>query len=236
MQERLQKIIAASGIASRRRAEELITAGVVTVNGNVVRELGTKADPLVDTITVHGKPLPTVVRVVYALNKPKGVISSRSDDQKRPAVVDFVPTDPPVYPVGRLDSESEGLILLTNDGGLANRLTHPRYGHEKEYELTGVTKVPVEVMADRLKEGAQLKDGPIVPDEVEFAGLRNGQPIYKITIHEGRNHLLRRFASKVGFEITRLRRIRIGSVSLKDLEPGKYRRLTQAEVDRLADR
>lgn len=233
MRERLQKILAASGIASRRKAEEIITAGRVMVNGKLVNELGARADAAVDTITVDGKELVAAPRVVYALNKPRGVISTRADEQGRETVTQLVPSDPPVFPVGRLDADSEGLLLLTNDGALTDRLTHPKYEHEKEYEIIGHTKRTPEGMTDRFQRGAQLKDGVLVPDKVEFAGLRKNQLIFRITVHEGRNHLIRRLASRMQFEITRLRRIRIGAIQLGDLAPGKYRQLSDSEIRQL---
>lgn len=230
MQERLQKIIARAGIASRRHAEALIAAGRVKVNGKIVREQGVKADTSKDKISVDGQPIHSSELVVYALNKPIDVVSTSSDPRGRQTVIEFVPKDPRVYPVGRLDRMTSGLLLLTNDGDLALALTHPRYGHTKEYEVVGVSDLPISRLIERMRHGVQLTDGPCRPDEVAYLGRRKERPVIRIVVHEGRNHLLRRLCSRVGFEIIELTRTRIGEITLKGLQPGSWRRLTPAEV------
>lgn len=223
MLERLQKIIASAGIASRRKAEELITDGKVTVNGAVVTELGTKADADHDKIVVLGRQIEFSRSIIYALDKPIDVVSTASDPDGRKTVLDFVPKEPRVYPVGRLDRMTEGLIILTNNGDLAFKLAHPSFEHSKEYEVVGVSNSPIDVMTQKLTQGAMLKDGFIKPDKVDFLGVRKGRLVYKITVHEGRSHLIRRLCGKVGLEIIRLIRTKIGPIALGDLEPGKYR-------------
>lgn len=229
--QRLQKVLARAGVASRRAAEALITAGRVTVDGRLVTEIGTKVDSDYQRIEVDGKPIKLLSQtIVYLLNKPRGVVSSRRDEKGRQTVTDLVSKDPPVYPVGRLDRMSEGLVLLTNDGDLAYRLTHPKFGHEKEYELTGVTKRSVDELLALFQAGVVLSDGEFRPDRVTLAGLRNGQLILRVVIHEGRSHLLRRAAAKLGFEITRLRRVRMGPIQLGKLPVGQYRKLSESEM------
>lgn len=233
MKERLQKILAHAGVASRRKAEEYLVAGRVAVNGVVVTELGTKADPQVDQIAVDGKLVGREQTVVYILNKPADVVSTAQDAFNRKRVIDFVPKTPRVYPVGRLDRMTEGLIILTNDGDLALELTHPRYEHEKEYEVSGVSRQSIDRLVDRLRRGVELPDGFIKPDKVTFHGVRRNALVISLVVHEGRHHLIRRLCAKVGFDIVRLVRTRIGALSLHDLEPGEARQLTQTEISQL---
>lgn len=223
--ERLQKVLAAAGIGSRRVCEELIAAGRVLVNDAPVK-LGRRVDPATDQIAVDG--VPVAVRpglVYYLLNKPAGVVSTASDPQGRPTVVQMVPSEPRVYPVGRLDAGTEGLLLLTNDGDLAHRLTHPSFGIEKEY-LAHVHGEPRPAAIRRLRDGVELDDGITAPAQVSQVG----PGVLRIIIHEGRNRQVRRMAEAVGHPVRRLVRTRIGSLRGGGLEPGEWRELTQSEI------
>jgi 23S rRNA pseudouridine2605 synthase len=224
--ERLQKVLAAAGYGSRRVCEELIADGRVTVNGEVAI-LGRRVDPASDRIEVDGHPAPTRPGLVhYLLNKPRGVVSTAKDTHGRPTVVDLVPAEPRVFPVGRLDADTEGLLVLTNDGDLAHLLTHPSRGVEKEY-LTHVANGPLSAGAlRRLRDGVELDDGVTAPAQVS-------QPepgLLRITIHEGRNRQVRRMCEAVGHPVQRLVRVRVGSVSDRRLKPGNWRPLTSDEV------
>jgi 23S rRNA pseudouridine2605 synthase len=233
MEERIQKLIAASGIASRREAEELIRQGRVRVNGKVVSDLGSKA-LATDTILVHNKPLPKPQTVVYAVNKPRGVVCSRVKQGNEQLVTDLVPSYPRVYPVGRLDKESEGIILLTNDGELAQKLTHPSFEHKKEYylkvkwEKKAVVK-PLEWLEAQMLKGVKLGDGTARADKVKIKPGKPEELTIDITVHEGRKHLLRRMCATLGLEVTSLRRTKFGTLSLEHLKPGAHRLLTSAE-------
>jgi len=223
--ERLQKILARAGLGSRRACEELIADGRVRVNGEVAT-LGTRADPEADTIEVDGAVVGTRQGLVhYLLNKPAGVFTTAKDPQGRPTVVDLVPPEPRVYPVGRLDADTEGLLLLTNDGDLAHRLTHPSFGVDKEY-LAEVEGTPSRGALRRLREGVELEDGPTAPAR---ASLVDDHTL-RITIHEGRNRQVRRMCDAVGHPVRRLVRVRFGPVSDRRLAPGAWRALSQAEV------
>ena len=224
--ERLQKVLASLGWGSRRLCEELVAEGRVTVNGDVA-ELGRRVNTLTDVVAVDGVPIG--VRpdfVYYLLNKPRGVISTAFDPQGRPTVVDLVPQEPRVYPVGRLDSDTEGLLLLTNDGDLTHFLTHPSQGVEKEYVvmLKGNPRLS-EGQLRRLREGIELDDGPTAPAR---AGQRSDTSI-SITIHEGRNRQVRRMFEALGYEVDRLVRIRIGPLVDTKLRPGAWRDLSLSE-------
>ena len=195
------------------------------VNGEVAT-LGTRADPETDTIEVDGAVLGVRQGLVhYLLNKPAGVVTTARDPQGRPAVVDLVPAEPRVYPVGRLDADTEGLLLLTNDGDLAHRLTHPSFGVDKEY-LAGVAGTPSRGAVRRLREGVELDDGPTAPAKVSLID----EHTLRITIHEGRNRQVRRMCEAVGHPVRRLVRVRIGPLADRRLAPGAWRPLTQAEV------
>ena len=224
--QRAQKALAAAGVASRRVCEEMIEDGRVLINGEVAT-LGDKVDPDVDELRVDGAVVsidPT--RRTVLLNKPKDVISSASDPHDRTTVVELVESTVRLYPIGRLDADSEGLILLTNDGGLTQRLTHPSFGVEKEY-LVSVTGGSVSRGTLReLREGIELDDGRTSPAKV--SELSPG--LLKIVIHEGRNRQVRRMCAAVGHDVTRLVRSRIGSLSDPSLKPGEWRDLTGAEV------
>ncbi len=230
--ERLQKVLATRGWGSRRVCEDLIASGVVTVNGDVA-VLGRRVDPGRDRIEVAGAPVGTRADLVhYLLNKPRGVVTTASDTHGRPTVVQLVPPEPRVYPVGRLDADTEGLLLLTNDGELANRVAHPRHGVDKEYLATVDTEHgPVSAgVLRRLRDGVELDDGVTAPARVS-------QPeagVLRITIHEGRNRQVRRMCEAVGHPVTRLVRTRIGPLQDRRLGPGAWRPLTAAEVVALA--
>lgn len=229
--ERLQKVLAQCGYGSRRACEELIAAGRVRVNGEVA-VLGDRVDPETDSVEVDGRPAPLRAGLVYyLLNKPAGVVSTAQDTHGRATVVDLVPEEPRVYPVGRLDYETEGLLLLTNDGELTNRLTHPRYGVEKEY-LATVEPVPVAAGAlRRLRDGVELEDGMTAPARVS----QPSPGLLRITIHEGRNRQVRRMCEAVGHRVVRLVRVRIGPLSDRRLRPGEWRPLDPAEVRQLIE-
>jgi 23S rRNA pseudouridine2605 synthase len=224
--ERLQKVLARRGLGSRRACEEMIEAGRVRVNGEIA-VLGRRVDPDNDHVEIDGLHVGVQPGLVYyLLNKPTGVVTTAKDPQGRRTVVELVPEEPRVFPVGRLDYDSEGLLLLTNDGELTNRLTHPRYGVEKEY-LAEVEGGPVAAGALRsLREGVRLDDGPTGPARVS-------QPdpgVLRITIHEGRNRQVRRMCEVIGHPVRRLIRVRIGPIQDRRLPPGRWRELTAAEV------
>ena len=223
--ERLQKVLAAAGYGSRRVCEELIADGRVTVNGTVAT-LGSRADPEADAIEVDGARLGVRQGLVhYLLNKPAGVVTTASDPHGRPTVVGLVPPEPRVYPVGRLDADTEGLLVVTNDGELAQRLTHPSFGVDKEY-LAEVEGTPSRGAVRRLREGVELDDGPTAPAKVSLVDPHT----LRITIHEGRNRQVRRMCAAVGHPVRSLVRTRIGPLSDRRLAPGAWRPLTQAEV------
>jgi 23S rRNA pseudouridine2605 synthase len=221
---RLVKYLAHSGVASRRAAEVLIAAGKVTVDGEVMtdpaRDVGEGSD-----VRVNGEPAEPEPREVWAINKPAGVVSTAREPGPRKAITELVDSDRRLYPVGRLDADSTGLILLTNDGELANRLTHPRYGVPKTYRVR-LSRPPSDSDLEQLRRGVRLEDGPTAPAEVK----RRGEREIEVTIREGRKRQVRRMAEAVGNEAEALRRIRIGSLELADLERGGARRLGEEEV------
>ncbi len=230
--ERLQKVLAALGWGSRRICEDLIAEGRVTVNGDVA-ELGRRVDTLIDLIAVDGVPIGSRPDLVYyLLNKPRGVISTANDPQGRPTVVDIVPQSPRVFPVGRLDAETEGLLLLTNDGELTQFLTHPSKGVEKEYLvlLIGNPRL-TEGQLKALRDGVELDDGMTAPAKV---GQRSDGSV-TITIHEGRNRQVRRMIESVGHRVDRLVRVRIGPIKDSSLRPGSWRELSLSERKALAE-
>lgn len=236
-EERLQKIIAAAGIASRRKAEQLISSGMVSVNGQIVTELGSKADPDRDHIRVGGKLLRGSERYVYiALNKPKGYVTTVSDPEGRPTVMDLVrKVGERVYPVGRLDYASEGLVLLTNDGELANALMSASSHVPKTY-LVKVSGKPSEDALSRLRTGISIEDGKgrrvkTAPTKIRVS--RDApNPWYEVTLIQGRNRQIRRMFEQVGHHVEKIKRVRYGPLEL-DLEPGEYRALTPTEVAKL---
>lgn len=236
MQIRLQKAMAQAGVASRRASEKLIEQGRVQVNGRVVTEMGTRVDPEHDAIAVDGQPITARLRMRYMmLHKPAGYLSVLRDDRGRPALIDLVPEAEGLHPVGRLDLDSEGLVLLTNDGALTQQLTHPRYEHNKEYHVLVSGQVK-RAMLRTLKEGVELEDGKTAPaqvDRLDDSPLRTtsrGQTWLRFILHQGRKRQIRRMCRAVGLAVQRLIRIRIGPLELGDLAPGAYRALTRAEV------
>lgn len=225
---KLQKAIAHSGLMSRRAAEELIAQGRVTVDGRPAR-IGQRVDPETQEVAVDGKPIPIRPGLVwYLLYKPVGVISTADDPQGRRTVVDLVPSEPRVYPVGRLDADSEGLIVLTNDGRLANYLTHPRYGVEKTY-LVLVEGRPGK-WVDQLTEGVDLDDGMAAARRARVVDTLKGRTMVEIVMIEGRKREIRRMCSALGHEVVRLVRTAIGPISDRQLKPGTWRHLEPEEV------
>lgn len=223
--ERLQKILARAGVASRRVVEDMIADGRVRVNGEIA-ELGNRADAETDAIEIDGALVGVRPDTVwYLLNKPKGVVTTASDPQGRPVVVDLVPPQPRVFPVGRLDMDTEGLLLLTNDGDVTHRLTHPSYGVEKEY-LAHVEGRPSRGALRSLREGVELDDGLTAPAKASTVG----DDVIRLVIHEGRNRQVRRMCDAVGHPVVRLVRVRIGPIADRSLEPGAVRPLTVDEV------
>ena len=225
---KLQKAIAHSGLMSRRAAEELLAQGRVTVDGRPAR-IGQRVDPETQEVAVDGKPIPIRPGLVwYLLYKPVGVISTADDPQGRRTVVDLVPSEPRVYPVGRLDADSEGLIVLTNDGRLANYLTHPRYGVEKTY-LVLVEGRPGK-WVDQLTEGVDLDDGMAAARRARVVDTLKGRTMVEIVMIEGRKREIRRMCSALGHEVVRLVRTAIGPISDRQPKPGTWRHLEPEEV------
>jgi 23S rRNA pseudouridine2605 synthase len=234
---RLQKLLAQSGVASRRKCEELMLAGLVVVDGEVVTRLGTKVDPRTAVIRVDGKRLPPVSEHVYlALNKPRGVVSTMSDPEGRRTLQDLVSERPErLFHVGRLDTDTSGLILLTNDGDFAHRMAHPSYEVDKTYvaEVEGeVTRATVKTLLG----GVTLEDGPVSVSRARLVTSAPGKSIVELVIHEGRNRIVRRLLDRVGHPVRRLTRTAIGPVQLGRLESGELRDLTREELGELLDR
>jgi len=232
--ERLHKFLAHAGVASRRHSEELIAAGRVTVNGRVVTELGCSVDPQRDEIRVDGELINEKEDKVYlVLNKPKGYLSTVSDPYRRPTVLDLIPDiKERVYPVGRLDFDTEGLLLLTNDGELANLLTHPRYQIPKTYRVE-VRGVIDEESLDKLSRGVELEDGRTAEAEVELLSSDPRGSVFLLTLREGRKREVKRMCEAVGHPVLALKRISIGDINLEGLRSGDYRRLTREEIKKL---
>ena len=231
--ERLQKVLAASGIGSRRHCEELITAGRVEVDRQVVTELGTKVDVAAQEIRLDGVPLPKSKPLYYAVNKPQGVVSTNRDPAGRPRVVDLVPAaGARLFTIGRLDVSSEGLILVTNDGELANLLTHPRYGVRKTYRVMVAGRPTAEVLA-RLRRGVRLAEGLARVDQLRVKSRHKESTIMEMVLREGRNREIRRVLARVGHKVLRLVRTAVGPVKLGTLPPGGCRKLTSKELQGL---
>lgn len=237
--DRLQKVLAHAGIASRRKAEEMILEGRVQVNGKIVRELGTKADLGRDLVQVDGKKIRIEKNVYIILHKPKGYLSDLDEGRGKPLALDLVPDSERLYPVGRLDANSEGLLLLTNDGELAHRVTHPRYGHKKEY-LALVDGEPDVKALEKLKKGIWYDGEMLRADRAERAGKHQRfgnahvrQSWLKIVLHEGKKRQVRHMCAAVGHPVVRLIRTRIGSVELGSLPVGQWRSLNNRELEQL---
>ena len=228
--ERLQKVIAQAGITSRRKAEDLIIEGKVKVNGVVVRELGTKVSSK-DEITVNDRIIEKEQKEYYLLNKPRGVVTTTSDDKNRKTVLDYINTEARIYPVGRLDYDTTGALLLTNDGEFANILMHPNNQVDKVYlaKLNGIIKGE---QINKLKDGVTIDDVLVKASRVKLKKVdpAKGTSMVEITIHEGKNHQVKKMFESVGFLVDRLTRKRIGIFEIKDLKSGEYRKLTPKEV------
>jgi pseudouridine synthase len=230
--ERLQKILSQAGVASRRASEQLMLDGRVTVNGAAIRELGTKADPATDDIRVDGRRITLPERHRYLLlNKPRGFVTTRSDPQRRPTIIDLLGgIREYVYPVGRLDFDTEGLLILTNDGDLAARLTHPRHGVARVYEAT-VLGIPDTHDLDRLARGVTVEGQRMTAADVHLVpGRRDRHAVLKITLREGRNRQVRTMLDAIGHPVDHLKRIAIGPIRDHGLKPGRWRDLTESEV------
>ncbi len=226
--ERLQKIISRAGVCSRREAEKLILAGKVSVDGKIIRELGTKAE-LNQKIRVDGKLLTLDAEKIYImLNKPRGYVSTAKDERGRKTILELIDIPERIYPIGRLDLNSEGLILLTNDGELTNALIHPRFEVKKTYRAK-ISGVLTEEKLDLLRAGIELDDGLTAPAEIYMLD----KDLVEITIHEGRNRQVRRMFSAIGCDVKRLRRIKFANLTLDGLKVGKWRKLTAEEVSKL---
>lgn len=232
--ERLQKVIAQAGVASRRKAEELITEGKVKVNGKVVTELGTKVSDK-DQIEVENNIIEKEIKEYYLLNKPRGVVTTTQDDKNRKTVVDLIPTNARIYPVGRLDYDTTGALLLTNDGDFANILMHPKHEVTKVYiaKIKGLIKGE---QINKLKDGVEIEPGVVVKGErvkLKKTDSKSNTSMVQITITEGKNHQVKKMFEAVGFEVVKLKREKIAFFDLKDLQSGEYRKLTPKEVSKV---
>ena len=237
--ERLQKVLAQAGVASRRKAEELILAGRVQVNGRAVETLGAKVDPDKDTIEVDHAPVRLEQKLYLILNKPRGYISDRDETGEHKTALDLVPQGERLFAAGRLDLDSEGLLLLTNDGELAFRLTHPRFEHQKEY-LALVVGTPDEGALQKLKRGVRYQDEWLRADRVvraerkqPFGEAARDQTWLRVVLHEGKKRQIRHMFGAIGHPVLRLIRMRIGPLELDDLKPGRWRPLTKHEIRQL---
>jgi len=231
---RLQKYLARAGVASRRHAEEMVRAGRVRVNGKIVTEMGLQVEPGQDEVTVDGRTVKELKEKVYILlYKPHGYVTTVSDPQGRPKVTDLVKDIPArLYPVGRLDLATEGLLLLTDDGELTLRLTHPRYGVTKTYQAL-VEGVPDADTIKQLRRGVKLEDGLAAPSRVRICQVSKGNTLLELTLREGRNREVRRMLAAVKHPVIRLKRLQMAFLNLKGLKPGEYRHLTPGEAERL---
>ena len=234
---RLQKVLAQAGVASRRAAEDLIFRGRVEVNGSVVKEQGRRVDPVHDVIRVDGARIPPQAEHLYVvLNKPRGVVSTMEDPHGRPALQEFVTafTAERLFHVGRLDAETEGLLILTNDGEFSQRMMHPSFEVPKVY-LAEITGVITDTSLKNLRRGLTLDDGPVMPDKVDLIQRGADRSLVRVTLHEGRNRIVRRMFDEIGQPVRQLSRIAIGPVRLGDLKPGAVRELTREELGSLLD-
>lgn len=230
--QRLQRFLASAGFGSRRQCEELIEAGRVVVDGQIITKLGSTVDSSTQKVRVDGVLLKKQKSVYYAVNKPIGVVTTNRDPQGRPRVVDLVPPDERVFPVGRLDRSSEGLILLTNDGELAQRLTHPKFGVRKVYRVTVAGKVETETMR-QMRKGIYISDGFVQVEGAKLLKSRSRSTEMEIVLREGKNREIRRILARLGHKVQSLRRIAVGPLRLGDVPPGAYRAVTSQEVEKL---
>lgn len=229
---RLQKFMAECGVASRRKSEELIEMGKVKVNGHVAH-IGDKINPKKDLVTVRGKKINKVDRMYYImLNKPRGYVTTVSDELGRKTVMDLIDVKARIYPVGRLDKDSEGLLILTNDGSFANALTHPKHNYAKVYRVTVRPSVNDEIL-DKLRNGIEIDGRKTAPCDVNIVTEEEGRAVLEFILREGRNRQIRKMCEAVNLEVARLKRISIGPVKLGMLQPGKSRELTDNEVRKL---
>jgi 23S rRNA pseudouridine2605 synthase len=237
MKIRLNKFIAEAGLSSRRGADQLIKSGKIRVNGQITQELGTLIDPSTDRIEFEGKILQSQNFVYYAVNKPKGVISTLKDEAGRDKVTDLVPSTPRVYPVGRLDADSEGLMILTNDGELTQKLTHPSFQHEKEYRVT-VNKTNLKIadseVTSTFRKGLKIEDKLMKVDEISIQPFKKESDllIMCLILHTGYNRQIRKMCAKIGLEVIKLERIRIGKLSLQQLgiKKGEFKEVTKDDI------
>jgi 23S rRNA pseudouridine2605 synthase len=233
--ERLQKVLAAAGIDSRRRCEELILEGAVRVNKKVVDTLPAFVDPDVDVITVHGRGLRPAQKVYYLLHKPKGVICTNSDPERRRKAIDLVPDRQRVFCVGRLEIDSSGLVLITNDTELSNRLTHPRYGVVKRYIVVVEGRIE-EDHIEKLKKGVWLSEGKATTSAIKVLHRGDKESMLEITLKQTLNRQIRRMLARVGLEVKTIKRTRIGRLDIRGLGPGQWRLLTGKEIEQLKKR
>jgi 23S rRNA pseudouridine2605 synthase len=230
---RLQKFMAACGVASRRACEDLIVQGRVSVDGETVRVLGTRVDPATQKVRVDGELLRARDRVYYLVHKPRGYLCSNAPEHAPKRVIDLVTHAPEgIFAAGRIDLDSEGLVFVTNDGEAANRITHPRYGIAKTYRVVARDRLPPEAL-DRIRAGVFLAEGKVVPQSVEEEGVLENRTVAKIVLVEGLNRVVRRIFAKAGHPVKKLTRIAIGPFTLGDLPPGRFRRLEPSTVARL---
>lgn len=234
--ERLQKVIAQAGITSRRKAEQLITEGKVLVNGKKITELGTKVDAQQDEVVVNGVPINKEEPVYFLLYKPSGVISSVTDEFDRKVVTSYIPAEQRIFPIGRLDFDTSGLLLLTNDGEFANLLMHPKYKIKKTY-IAKVEGTPLRENLKKLEKGITLEDGKTSPAQVKVkkTDKNKNTSILEITIHEGKNRQVRRMLEAIGHQVIKLKRENYGFLHLRGLNAGEYRELKPHEVKQLRD-
>ena len=225
---RLQRLLASAGFGSRRQCEELIESGRVDIDGEVVTQLGTTVDPTAHKVRVDGVPLKKQKLVYYAVNKPVGFVTTNRDPHGRPRVVDLVPPDERVFPVGRLDRSSEGLILLTNDGELAQKLTHPKFGVRKVYRVTVAGKVDGETMK-KMRQGIYIAEGFVKVEGVKLLKSRSRATELEVVLREGKNREIRRILARLGHKVQQLRRIAVGPLRLGDVPSGAYRVVTPPE-------
>ena len=230
--ERLHKVLAHAGFGSRRSCEEMILAGEVMVDGKPVEELGVKVDPAKQKIVCQGRPVQAEAPIVIAVNKPRGYVSTTRDEHGRKKVTDLVPFKMRLYPAGRLDADSQGLIILTNDGGLCDRLTHPRYGVNKTYHVVVRGYLKGEVM-DRIRKGVWLSEGKTSPAKLRMIQRNRDRTVVEVTLSEGRNREVRRIFARFGLKVRRLKRIRVGGFSLGRLKEGEWRQLVPRDLAKI---
>lgn len=224
---RLNKFLSVSGVTSRRHADQLIKEGNVKINGKVVTEFGVKIDPEHDVVEVNGKKIEVQNGIIiYLLNKPKGVVTTADDPDGKKTVLDLIPKEPRVFPCGRLDINTMGLILLTNDGNLCYQLTHPKFEHKKEYFVEGTTRDP-ESAIKKLNKPIKLNDGPVHIDDLRILKQSGNKLNFYITIHDGRNKIIRRICDECGINVESLTRTKFAHYELGDIEPGRYRTISQ---------